>query len=263
MKRCLVTGGTGFVGSHLVDGLLKKRQAVTCTIRPTSDTRWLKGIGAQLVPCRLDNPDDLAKALVGVNTVYHVAGAIAARNADEFMATNAGLTRSLIDACSLLAEPPRFVYISSLAAAGPSRPGEPRTETMPETPVSDYGRSKLAAEEIVRGYSDRLETVIIRPPVVYGPRDPAMLSVFKLAKSPLRPGVGSDRPLSLVYVDDLVLGIVLAGDSTVAAGGTYFMAHPEPLTTRQLGDMLAGILGSRGITIPVPDLAVKAAAAAG
>ena len=263
MKRSLVTGGTGFVGSHLVEGLLASGQAVTCTVRATSDTRWLKGIGAQLVPCELDSQDDLAKALVGVSTVYHVAGAIAARNAEEFLRVNEGLTRSVAEASSRLDPPPRFVYVSSLAAAGPSSPGSPRTEEMTPAPVSDYGRSKLAGEEVVHEYEDRLPSTIIRPPVVYGPRDPAMLSVFRLARSPLRPGVGSNRELSLIYVEDLVRGLIVAAEAKTAAGQTYFLAHPEPLTTGELADTIAETLGKRGVTIPVPDIAVKAAAAAG
>jgi nucleoside-diphosphate-sugar epimerase len=256
-----VTGATGFVGSHLVDGLLASGQAVTCAVRSTSDTRWLKGCGAQLVPCELDSREDLAKALTGVSSVYHVAGAIAARSADEFMRVNAGLTRAVVEASARAEPSPRFIYVSSLAAAGPSRPGTPRTEDMMAEPVSDYGRSKLAGEEVVREYGDRLPAVIVRPPVVYGPRDPAMLSVFKLAGSPLRPGVGSNRELSVIYVEDLVRGLIAAGGAEAALGQTYFLAHHQPITTRQLANQIAAITGSRGLTIPVPDVAVKGAAA--
>ena len=134
---------------------------------------------------------------------------------------------------------------------------------MPAAPVSDYGRSKLAGEQAVRDYGDRLPATIVRPPVVYGPRDPAMLSVFRLARSPLRPGVGSDRALSLVFVEDLVLGLIAAAESDTAVGETYFVTHRDPLTTRQLADELATIYGRRGLTVPVPDLLVKVAAAAG
>lgn len=262
MTRCLVTGATGFVGSHLVDHLLAAGYPVSCTVRPTSDTRWIKGTGAQLVPCRLEDVEDVSKALFNVERVYHVAGAIAAASTTGFFDVNEGLTRSVLEACGRQEAPPRFVYVSSLAAAGPSLPGQRRTEEMPAAPVSDYGRSKLAGEQAVADFSDRVPGVIVRPPVVYGARDQAMLTVFRLAASPLRPAIGARKDMSLVHVTDLVRGIVMAGESEQAPGRTYFLAHPETLTMRALGDRLSQILGSGGRTVGVPDQLIPVAAAA-
>ncbi|MEX2238773.1 MAG: NAD-dependent epimerase/dehydratase family protein [Dehalococcoidia bacterium] len=259
-QRCLVTGGTGFVGSHLVEGLLTAGRPVTCTVRSTSDPRWLKGTGAQLVPCDLRRVDEIKKALFNVDLVFHVAGAINASSREEFLQVNAGLTLNLLGACADQEIPPRFVYVSSQAAAGPSRGVVPRDEGMPPEPVSDYGRSKLAGEEGVRAYSGRLPWVIVRPPVVYGPRDRAMLTVFKLARSPIRPTPGSNRPLSLIYVEDLVEGMLKAGTSDAADGRVYFLAHPEPTTMGGLGDALARVMGKRGVTVPIPAPVIKGAA---
>jgi dihydroflavonol-4-reductase len=262
VKRALVTGGTGFVGSHLVDALLASGTAVTCTVRPTSDTRWLKGTGAQLVPCRLDDQGDLRKALVGVDLVYHVAGGSGLSSTAEFDYLNTELTRSVITACADAPKPPRLLYVSSLAAAGPSETGMPRSEEMPPAPISDYGRSKLAAEGVVQGFADRVQSTIVRPPVVYGPRDSATLNLFKLARLPLRPGVGANKPMSMIHVGDLVRGILVAADNDGTVGQTFFLAHPEPLTMGQLGRMLAQAQGKQGWTFPAPDPAIKVAALA-
>ncbi|MGH2584565.1 MAG: NAD-dependent epimerase/dehydratase family protein [Dehalococcoidia bacterium] len=260
--RCLVTGGTGFIGSHLVEALLDRGAEVVCLVRPTSDRRWIAATRAEVRCAGLDDPAAIARHLDGVTHVCHVAGAIAARSAAEFDRVNCGLTRAVLTACASVASPPRLLYVSSLAAAGPSRPSRPVTEDDPPHPVSAYGRSKLRAEGIVRGFAGRVPFTIVRPPVVYGPRDQALLTVFRVIARRLRPRLSDNRFLSLISVGDLVQGLVRVLESDAAVGRTYFLTYPQPLSLRALGEYIAEALGVRALGVPAPDPLVLAAGAA-
>jgi dihydroflavonol-4-reductase len=253
MTRCLVTGATGFIGSHLVEALLARGHEVICTVRPTSDPRWIAGTGAEVQRVGLDDGEGLGRALRGVTHVYHVAGALGGARAAELLRVNRDLTRSLIAACAGCDRPPRFLYVSSLAAAGPSPPGGAVSEEMPPRPVSPYGRSKLAGERAVAAFAGVVPATIVRPPVVYGPRDRGLLPVFRLLKLRLRPLIGRERRLSLIHVRDLVEGLMRAAETPGAVGHTYFITHPRPLTMEQVGETFARALGVRTVPVRVPD----------
>ena len=255
--RCVVTGASGFIGSHLVDALLTAGHEVIGIVRPTSDLRWLQDTAATLVPCA-PGDNKFVQALEGATHVYHVAGAIAG-SAQYLLAVNEGLTRRILEAAVEAGGMVRLIYVSTLSAAGSSIPGTARTEDMPANPVSDYGRSKLAGERAVLEFGDRLPSTIIRPPVVYGPRDRGLLGAFRLANIRLVPQIGRDRRLSLIYVDDLVRGIVLAGESAKATGKTYYMSHPETISMVEFGKALASALGRRSLPIPVNDILLRGA----
>ena len=117
----------------------------------------------------------------------------------------------------------RFVYVSSLAAAGPCKNGVAVTEDCSPCPVSDYGRSKLEGEKAVLQYRDLIPVTIVRPPAVYGPRDRDMLVLFKMIKKGVFFDLGTCY-YSLLYVDDLVQGIILCAESKKAEGKIYFLS---------------------------------------
>jgi nucleoside-diphosphate-sugar epimerase len=182
--KALVTGATGFVGSHLVERLLGAGMEVACLMRPTSPPRRtaLDGLDVERRIAALDDPDALARAVRGVDYVFHAAGLTRARTLAEYQAVNADGTGRLLEA--LLAEGAalrRFVYVSSLAAAGPARSPEPPDESAEPHPADDYGASKLAGEHVVLEHANRLPVTIVRPPAVYGPRDANFLPLFRLA----------------------------------------------------------------------------------
>ncbi|MPZ22661.1 MAG: NAD-dependent epimerase/dehydratase family protein [Dehalococcoidia bacterium] len=257
MARCLVTGGTGFVGSHLVDALLAGGHQVRCVVRLTSDLRWLDPRADVIrVTFRHQDPD-LARAVEGMERVFHLAGAIMAPSANAFHHANAGTTRTILEACCSLEQPPRLLHLSSLAAAGPSRPGSALVEEDPPRPVSVYGHSKLAAEVVVREYAARLPSVIVRAPVVYGPRDRGMLPTFRLARLPLRPRPRGPRAVSLIHVEDLVRGLIKATD-TEGPAGLYYLSHRRALAMVEMDRLLARAVGGRGLSFAVPDWALQA-----
>ncbi len=231
MKAC-VTGATGFLGSHLVEALLERGDDVTCLVRsPAKAHRVFSQQQPKLVAGDLTNAPALRAACRDTDVVFHIAGTIAGRNRAEF-AVNTDGTRRLLEAAREVAPSlRRFVYLSSLAAAGPSDKGQARTEDEPLAPISAYGHSKLAGEELTT--SSGLPWTILRPPGVYGPRDVEFLRLFKFARWGLGTVFGGgDQELSFIHVRDLVTAFLAVADNDVA-GRTFFVSHPEVVTARE------------------------------
>lgn len=244
--RALVTGASGFIGSHLVERLREEGHEVACLVRRPG---WLEGTGGvELRFGDLRDPDSLRGAVRGVEVVYHLAGLKRAVRRADYYSVNLGGTERLLH---LLRDQPlrRFVFVSSLAASGPSPDGRPRREEDPCRPVSDYGRSKLAAEEAVR--RSGLPFVIVRPPVVYGPRDRDLLGFFRVVRRGWLPLWGRD-PISVCFVGDLVEGLLRAASRPEAVGQTLFLADPRPYTVEEVGRAAASALGVRLRRLPLP-----------
>jgi len=225
--KALVTGATGFVGRHLVERLLAAGLEVACLTRPTSNPAALDGLPVERRIATLDDPAALARAVRGIDYVFHAAGLTRARTLTEYMSVNADGTSHVLDA--LLAENAnlrRFVYVSSLAATGPAQSAEPPDESATPHPADHYGASKLAGERIVLEHADRLPVTIVRPPAVYGPRDANFLPLFRMVVRLGRvPIVGKpSKQVAFVYATDLAEGLRLAAMSPQAVGRTYFIA---------------------------------------
>ncbi len=229
--RVVVTGASGFVGGHLVARLLERGAEVRCLVRESSrlDPRIADRVDRAVA--RLDDLGSLERAVADAETVLHLAGAVAAPDEATYHRVNAEGTRSLADACRRTgAGRRRFVLVSSLAAAGPSRPGRPRGEEEPPAPISAYGRSKLAGEEALRRFDPaHLPWTILRPPAVYGPGDRGFLKLAHMVARGWVLRLGREpQTLSLVHVHDLVDAILAAIEPEVAVAQTYFTAHPDP-----------------------------------
>ena len=253
----LVTGGHGFIGSHLCERLVARGHRVRILARPDSALDNLAGLDVDVARGDLRDPGTLPAALEGVERVYHLAGALKGFSEGALMAVNRDGTRNLVAACPAGLD--RFVLVSSLAAAGPSPGGpEPRADDLPEAPLTWYGRSKLEAERIVGAFP--LPTVILRPPVVFGPRDRDVLSYFKLAGHGLLPVPGTlERYYSLVFAPDLADGILKAGESPLPSGEILALVNPAPVTWLDLGRRIAKALGRRSRELHLPEPAVQLA----
>ena len=247
--RAFVTGGTGFIGTHLVHALVARGDDVTCLVRSPAKTAALGWRGVRLVRGDLDDAGALRDGCAGADVIFHVAGRIAARNLGEFMAANCDGTANVLHAAA--ARPPRrFVFVSSLAVAGPTLPGQPIDETRAPRPVSPYGHSKLAAELLVRAAP--VPWTIVRPPLVYGERDRGMFPIFRLANRGVVPLFGDgSQELSTIYGMDVVQALVAAATSERAAGRVYFAAHPVVTTARQFALAVGRALGKTPRLIPV------------
>ncbi len=246
----VVTGASGFVGSHIVDELLRRGARVRCMVRLTSPRRWLLGKPVELWTGDVRRPEGLAAAVAGATWVVHAAGLTKARSAAEFDEANvAGTGRVLRAVLEGAPELSRFVLISSQAAAGPSRDGRPVTEEHRPAPLSPYGVSKLRAEELTMLLRERLPVVSIRPPTVYGPRDDAVLRAFRAAKLHLRPELRRGGRFSMVHAEDLARAVWLALTDNRAAGGVFFVAGPDITDYAEVGGCVARAMGTW--TVPV------------
>ena len=247
--KAFVTGGTGFIGTHLVNALLARGDDVTCLVRTPAKAGVLAG-RVRIVPGDLDDAAALRAGCAAADVVFHLAGRVAGRGLGEFMRANRDGTATLLEAAG---ERPlrRFVYVSSIAAAGPTEPGRPIDETRAPRPVTPYGRSKLAGEVLVR--ATPLPWSVVRPPIVYGEGDRATLDIFRLANRGLVPLFGDgSQELSLVYVGDVIAALLAVVATERTVGRVYFAAHPEITTARDLALAVGRALGRRPRTLAVP-----------
>lgn len=257
--KAFVTGATGFVGGHLVDRLLAAGDEVTALVRSPAKAAGLAERGVRLVRGDLEARDALREAAAGADVVYHVAALVGAVDEAEFLRANREGTASVVAAVREVAVSARFVQVSSLAAAGPAARGRPRAAHEPEAPVTMYGRSKLAAEQVVR--ESGLRWVIVRPPAVYGPRDADnFITLFRALRWGVAPIFGDGtQELSLVHVEDLAAGIRAAGVAADVERRAWFVHHPEVVTSADVVRGIARELG-RGVTVlPLPRVVAAAA----
>ncbi len=254
MKRALVTGGTGFIGSHLVELLLSKGYRLKCLVRKTSSLEWLKNLPIEYVYGDLFTPDSLRTAVRDVDYVYHIAGVVAAKNRKGYFKGNQEGTRNLLEAC-LEANPElkKFIFVSSQTAIGPGIGDEPVTEETIPHPITAYGESKLAAEREVMDRWDKIPAVIVRPPAVYGPRDVGILTFFQTINKGVEPLIGfHEKKASLVHSTDLVNGIVLAGENEEAVRTSYFIGSERTYTWSELGALTSRLMDKKTIKIKIP-----------
>ena len=254
----LVTGGTGFIGTHLLDTLAAQGQSVRALVRPTGVPRVLPA-GVETIYGDLASGAGLAEALSGADVVIHLAGVTKALHQRDYYRGNVGATDQLVRA--MAGRGIRLVHVSSLAAIGPTTPGAPLAEDAEPHPLTHYGKSKLLAERVVRELAP--DAVIVRPPVVYGPRDTDVFPLLKSISMGLMLEIaGGERWFSAIYVKDLVEGLLAAARAPRAAGRTYFLAHAQPVSWRRLGTTAARIMARRTPRVGRVPFAVAYAAGA-
>lgn len=214
IRKSLVTGANGFLGSNVVRALLARGDDVTCLVRPTSQVAHLRALPVRIIHGDVTDYDSLRSATRGVDQVYHVAGLPTAVHVEEYYRVNSKGMENIARACAANTTPPTLVIISSLAAAGPGQIGRPRRESDPAHPVSHYGRSKRAGELAAERYAGVVPITVIRPPIIFGPQDRASLPLFRAVAQfgvLMIPGVQRIR-YSLIHAEDLAQLMLLAAE---------------------------------------------------
>lgn len=251
--KVLVTGGTGFVGSHLIDRLLERGDEVTALVRSPARAASIAARGVTLVEGDLANRAALEAAVRDQAIVYHVAALTGAVNEAELMHANRDGTARLVEALAQAGTASRLLLVSSGAAGGPAAVGSPKRDATNDRPLTMYGRSKLAAEAVVRASS--LPWTILRPPAVYGPRDRAnFLAIFRaVSRFGIAPVFGTGtQELSLIHVADLAEACIVAANCAAALEQIWYVNHAEAVTSRELIEAIAREVGRPARILPLP-----------
>lgn len=260
--RALVTGATGFIGSHLVRRLVGEGWEVIVTRRRTSSLRLLEGLDLAFVEwdIRRDPNAELLRVLESVDVVFHIAGLIKSLHKRDFYGVNFDGTRRIFDAASECSGVGRFVYFSSQAAAGPSPTPNGIDETDTPHPVCHYGRSKLLAEEHIKRKGG-VPFVIVRPPLVFGENDPETGVLFKSASRGWRFHItGRLLAVSVVYVDDLVEGVFRAATAPIAENRTYFFSYERAVSMDEFYAVMGRAMRRRLRCVSVGETQLRAIA---
>jgi nucleoside-diphosphate-sugar epimerase len=262
-KTAVVTGANGFVGSHLVDLLLENNYIVRCITRKSSNLKWLKGKNVEIYDSGLMDKEGLRKAFKDAEYIYHVAGVIKSKKPEGYFKGNVDTTRVMLEtAVEFKNTIKKFLIVSSQTAAGPSLNGKVITEEEPCNPITTYGRSKLAEEELAKSFMSQVPITICRAPAVFGERDTEIFIFFQTFSKGLMTTIGFDKKVvSLIHVKDLVRGFMLAAESDKSAGQTYFISSEKYYTWDEIGDITSRVLGKKPLKVKVPHFAVYTIAA--
>lgn len=252
MKKILITGASGFTGSHLARKMKEAGYQVRALVRPGRDASFLEKIGAKIVRGDVTQKETLVPAVQGVETVYHLAAVYRQEGIPKkvFWEVNVEGTRNLLEV-SREAKVKRFVHCSTVGVQGEIK-NPPATEEAPYNPGDHYQTSKMEGEKVALSYfrEGRLPGVVFRPVGIYGPGDLRFLKLFRNVKKPM---IGSGKVLyHLTYIDDLVEGIRLVGETPGIEGEIFTLAGPRYTTLNELYTILAEILGTRPSRIHLP-----------
>ena len=255
----LITGANGFVGSRLCRKLASESFHVIAGVRKSADLSLLQGVEVEYRYGDITRPETLPAMVSGVDYVVHNAGVVKAKDPRTFFSVNETGTKSLFEA---IAERnpavKKAIYISSLAAAGPSRGSGPVTEDDQPQPISTYGRSKLKGERAALSFSSGFNVLALRPSGIYGPGDKEMFSFFDTVNKHIRPFIGNGRrKIQLVHVDDLCRAIHLALTNETESGMVCFVAERRVYAMKELVRILSRASGRSGLPVYIPSVLFK------
>ena len=262
VKTLLVTGATGFVGSHVVEAAPHFGFRMRALVRKPADAARLEQAGFECVAGSMEDAASLRNAVTGADVILHLAAVTKARSPAEYQQGNVGGTQAVVDA-ALAADPRprRLIYLSSLAAVGPPVDGRPVTRDDPPRPLTTYGRTKLAGELVCQTAADALQVAILRAPAVYGPRDRDVFEFFRLAKYGIVPlPSAATGSLQMIHARDLARALLLAATSD-AARGVYHVAESRAYAWDEMARMVGTAVGRNVRILRIPGPVLVAAAA--
>jgi nucleoside-diphosphate-sugar epimerase len=252
--KILVTGSSGFIGSHLTETLMNRGHDVSILLRKTSRREWTRNLSVRPVTGDYADPENLRSCVAGMDIVFHLAAVLKASNWETYYRANTLATQHLLEACAA-ANPAlkRFVFVSSIAAAGPTFNKIFRDESNPSRPDSFYGKSKLLAEKFVLGFQNYFPVTIARPSNVIGIRQQELLMIIKLLKKRIYPLLGNgDYQTSLCFVQDLVEAFIVMSKKAAACSQTYYITDNKGYAWHDILEIISRFLGVYPLMVKIP-----------
>lgn len=235
----LVTGGSGFVGGHLVERLLRRGNRVWCLSR-RDPARTFKGTSIEWIVADLLDVKAYRSVLEDIDVVFHLAGLLNARRREHYTRVNVDGTRALLDACRQAGGPlRRFVHMSSIAAMGARDDGDLLRESDRCAPRSEYGRSKLLAEQVVAEFASSLPVVVLRPSFIYGRGDNRSLKYLRSffgGSTPVQ--ISAIRAVSFCHISDVIQSCLLCLERRVDSGEVFIVSDSDVYTMYQVRETL-------------------------
>jgi nucleoside-diphosphate-sugar epimerase len=255
MRKAFVTGATGFTGSYLCNALVKKGYAVKALVRKNSGRDALENLDIEFIEGNLADPDSFKGKINDVDIVFHIAALYRQEGVSKnmFNKVNVEGTRTMLDE-SIAAGVKRFVHCSTVGVQGEIA-DPPATEDAPYNPGDHYQDSKLEGEKLALAYfrDNKIDGVVVRPVGIYGPGDTRFLKLFRHIYKGNFKMIGKGKALyHLTFVEDLVDGIILAGETPAASGQIYTLGGNEYLPLTDLVKLLAEILKKPVSKIHIP-----------
>jgi nucleoside-diphosphate-sugar epimerase len=247
-KQYLVTGATGFIGSHVAEACIQRGISVRTIARAGSDTALADRLGVTVVRGSLSDAEVVRKAVEGVDVIVHCAAKVGDRGAvEEYRAVNVEGLRGLLEACKDKSLQ-RFVYMSSLGVYEPRHHhGTDESEPVSFNHLDGYTLSKAEAEQIVWPYyrDHGVPLVVLRPGFVYGPRDKTVLPrlIERLRTGRLHYLGGDRRLLNSIYIGNLMDAVFLALDNPRAVGQVYNLTDGEKVSKERFINAIADPMG--------------------
>jgi nucleoside-diphosphate-sugar epimerase len=253
--KVLVTGASGFLGGWVAQRLTERGHTVRALVRKSSNRKHLETLERlEFAEGSVEDRASVEKAVDGVDAVVHSAALVKARNEAEYRRTNVEGTKNLVEASRPRGKQlARFVHVSSLEAGGPSEAGDP-VPLHQETPVTAYGRSKLAAEKVALEAKHELPVTILRPGAIYGPRDQEILEAFKSVKRGLKPTVAGGKALgSFIFAPDCAEVVARALEVDTPSGSIFHVVDDTPVTQTEFLGYIEDALQKKaliGVSLP-------------
>jgi nucleoside-diphosphate-sugar epimerase len=255
MKNAFVTGASGFSGSYLCKALLEKKYNVKALVRKNSNRENLENLDIQFIEANLADPDSIKGKIKDTDIVFHIAALYRQEGVSKDMFTKVNLegTRIMLNE-SITSGVKRFVHCSTVGVQGEiSNP--PATENAPYKPGDHYQVSKMEGEKLALSYFNegKIDGVVVRPVGIYGPGDTRFLKLFKHIYKGNFKMIGKGNVLyHLTFIEDLVQGIILAGETPTASRQIYTIGGNEYLPLTDLANMIAQILDKPISKIHIP-----------
>jgi nucleoside-diphosphate-sugar epimerase len=265
MKTILLTGATGFVGRHIVEEALRKGFQIIASVRESSNLDFLKEKNIPFVYLSLHNTkklscelNELQNKYGNIEFVIHNAGVTQSLKNKSYYDVNFQLTNNLLNAVSDLKNPPKFIFMSSMAAIGSGQEFslKPIRETDSPNPITHYGKSKLKAEELLMN-QEIVPWIIVRPTAVYGPWEKNIFSMIKLVNNGFEFYVGSkEQTLSFIHVFDLADAVISLCESNIS-NEDFNLSDGQAYSSMRLNQLLKSILKKKTLSIVVPIALVR------